>query len=128
MITCWSHRNFKIRKISGLPASPVVSQVLQNHKVVGFWLAITPRGMVALSRLITGTRCQLPSKLLAQGTGKLLPILCCRRTWSSFGVCLKDYAFDLDSFQPAGRGSCGPLGQRYMDTLFQGLKDYRNSL
>ena len=45
---------------------------------------------------------------------------------SSFGVFLKDYGFELDSFQVAGLGPRNLLGQNYMDALSQGLKDYRN--
>lgn len=40
MITCWSDRNFEIRKISGFPASPVVSfhkssKPLKSYRVLG---------------------------------------------------------------------------------------------
>ena len=40
MITCWSDRNFEIRKISGFPASPVVSfhkssKTLKSYRVLG---------------------------------------------------------------------------------------------
>ena len=45
---------------------------------------------------------------------------------SNFGIYLKDYGFDLDSFQAARLGSRNLLGQKYMDNLFQGVKDYRN--
>ena len=41
-----------------------------------------------------------------------------------FCGCLKDYAFDFDSFQSAIGGSGNLLDPKHRDILFQGLKDY----
>ena len=47
---------------------------------------------------------------------------------STFGVCMKDYTFNLDYFQAARPGSRSPLDHKCTDILFQGLKDCRNRL